>query len=141
MKTLTYTEARALLEQVVAEKGEEHQVELCQYAVYDPGAVGLKARPSCIVGHVFAKWGMDLDVVFPFDLPAEHNYDGTPNSDGLGAIDEYLAEMGYSLEGDAMDLLIVAQEVQDGHGGIRFGTPDRSWGAALQAAIREVPGP
>lgn len=118
---LTYDETVKILREVVAEKGEDY--------VY-PGAAkndipGARCKyfendgtPSCIVGHVLARYGLTLE-----ELTDVHNAWTTPAK---------LLDLGLiSTTPRVIELLAVAQGKQD------FGSP---WRVALDNALSRTEG-
>lgn len=89
-------------------QGEEDMLpnEGCRYAVDD--------RPSCLVGHVLHRSGVEMDVLNRLDVA------GTSASG--------LADFGLEVDWDAGEVLVAAQALQD---------RGECWGDALAAARRK----
>jgi hypothetical protein len=116
MITLTYDEAVALLNRAVQEKGEDYVYEMpdgidgqCMYVV--------DGAPSCIIGHVYAYAGGDLELLH--------------QCEGVGA--SVLRDQGVLFADErTLGLLRRAQMRQDS---------GDSWGVAVEVAIRVHPAP
>lgn len=125
MKTLTPRHALRLMADVVAEFGGGHVYKRVpsQGPCNSDGCLYLQKDkdgndcPSCLVGHVLARWGLPLDLLSrwngltAYSLAQEMRHDN-------GVAFEILDE--------AVELLVVAQESQDS------GEP---WGTALAKAV------
>jgi hypothetical protein len=114
MKNITMEEVEWALRDVVAEYGEEYiyvppKDGLCRYLDKDPAGI----KPACLVGHVLVRLGA---------LVSELACQEGRSADAL----DY-GRMGLSLSSEAINVLYMAQEVQD---------EGRPWGDALREALR-----
>lgn len=109
-----------LMEQAVAEKGEDHVVTKCDY--FNP----LDGTPVCIVGHVIDRLGKGLD-----DLRTSPENPVTGRgSDVNSTIFVSLEVDGLEFTPEAQKALQVAQEVQDG----QRESVESNWGTAVRFA-------
>jgi hypothetical protein len=108
-----------LMEQVVAEKGEDHVVTKCEY--FNP----LDGTPVCIVGHVIDRLGKGLG-----DMSSARRA-VSMSAEGLNGVTiDSLVVDGIEFTDDAVNALRFAQEVQDNQRPLI----DPNWGSAIQYA-------
>lgn len=132
MKTYTYDETLALLQEAVSERGEHFIYEQrpepgpsCRYA-WD-------GKPDCIVGHVFAKVGVPVQEMLFGDKIEDYN--GVPNrgkysSEGADSVVENLESDGVvSFTPRARRLLLEVQNKQD------YGM---TWGDSLAGGVHRT---
>ena len=123
MKVLTAKKALSLMAQIVLEHGVGHvyqhvdtlQGNGCAYV--QAGEDG-KDCPSCLIGHVFHRFGVPLEFLKYWNFcGAETMSSKIRNSDSLGI----------GVTEAAVDVMLTAQESQDN---------GESWGVALARAVQ-----
>lgn len=119
MKTVSYQEVLAVANAVVEEFGANYV-----YPDYMDGCVYVKGnKPSCLVGHVLHRLGVDL-ISFANE---ESHYDGDANGRAIDALWVTVEEYGVSFSPLARGFLMDIQADQDS---------GCTWGDAVEQALR-----
>lgn len=124
MVLLDLARVRAIMTEVVAENGGDTERIECRYATEG-------GEPDCIVGHVFAKAGVDMNLF----TESQANHQALCSALVVGIA----REGGVTLTQAARDYLSEAQRVQDGNAYGEDGEQiPRAWGTALDVVEEAV---